>query len=256
MATQKQKVNKKTPGYQIYRLHIKLIRTLNDTHIFLQQALPSLQLTQENLAGSAHKKDRRYYTPKMERRGLARRRDSEVAKILERFIDRELYENLVITAVSKLEAYLADAVFVVMQRYPKKLGIFGESESQGRTVPIEVVLRAESNQEVLEWAIRKRCEEMLYYPPRKYLSHLGQILSFELNDSAFDRFIEIKATRDILVHNSGIANQIYVEKAGPLARAQEGEPLLVDQSYFDVVITVLKRVSGIVVREAQAKFSQ
>ena len=33
------------------------------------------------------------------------------------------------------------------------------------------------------------------------------------------RIAEIKALRDILAHNAGIVNQIYLQKAGSLARA-------------------------------------
>ena len=43
--------------------------------------------------------------------------------------------------------------------------------------------------------------------------------------------IEIKASRDVLAHNNGIVNAIYVAKAGSRARHQEGEQLTMSEQY-------------------------
>jgi len=42
---------------------------------------------------------------------------------------------------------------------------------------------------------------------------------------------EIKASRDILVHNNGMANAIYVEKAEQRARYQAGQRLEIPEQY-------------------------
>jgi hypothetical protein len=46
-----------------------------------------------------------------------------------------------------------------------------------------------------------------------------------------ERFSEIKATRDVLVHGQGVANAYYIDKAGKSARANVGEPLLIPEPY-------------------------
>ena len=60
----------------------------------------------------------------------------------------------------------------------------------------------------------------------------------------------------MIIHNSGIANGIYLQKAGVHARAKEGEKLVIDQQYFDHVAAIIKRVSGIISRDAQEKFDK
>ena len=49
---------------------------------------------------------------------------------------------------------------------------------------------------------------------------------------AYHKYIEIKTTRDILVHNKGVANDIYVSKAGTHARVEPGKWLPVNTIYF------------------------
>lgn len=56
------------------------------------------------------------------------------------------------------------------------------------------------------------------------------------------RVAELKATRDVLIHNAGIANAIYVLKAGPLARAVDGEILDADPPYIASAYPFLLRV--------------
>lgn len=42
------------------------------------------------------------------------------------------------------------------------------------------------------------------------------------------------------MHSRGKVNKKYLEKAGPLARAREGDRLLVDDHYFEWVVGTIK----------------
>ena len=58
-----------------------------------------------------------------------------------------------------------------------------------------------------------------------------------------ERLAEIKASRDILVHNKGIANAAYVAKAGSRARCRDGEKLrLPERSHRESWETIRKVV--------------
>ncbi len=46
-----------------------------------------------------------------------------------------------------------------------------------------------------------------------------------------EHLAEIKASRDILVHNKGIVNATYVSKAGSRARFRDGERLEIPERY-------------------------
>lgn len=50
-------------------------------------------------------------------------------------------------------------------------------------------------------------------------------------DDEVDALAELKATRDVLEHNAGVANDTYVRKAGKKARYAAGEYVEIDDAY-------------------------
>jgi hypothetical protein len=58
----------------------------------------------------------------------------------------------------------------------------------------------------------------------------------------------------LVVHNSRLVNQLYLDKAGARARAALGEQLPVDQDYYYDALAKLKKVSGAIKRDVEKKF--
>jgi hypothetical protein len=85
---------------------------------------------------------------------------------------------------------------------------------------------------------------------------MAKIAGVDTSDKAFGHYIEIKASRDIIIHNNRIANATYKSKAGEYARAQVGESVVVDAKYFDHTVMILKRISGIVARDTKKTFGR
>ena len=56
------------------------------------------------------------------------------------------------------------------------------------------------------------------------------------------RLAEIKALRDILVHNKGIANEIYIEKSMGEARFNVGDLLEIPEQYHRESWQLIKQV--------------
>jgi hypothetical protein len=61
--------------------------------------------------------------------------------------------------------------------------------------------------------------ELKYDCPNGWFDYLGKIvnLACPANDE-IERIAELKAARTLIIHNSGILNKIYVDKAGTEAR--------------------------------------
>ena len=55
---------------------------------------------------------------------------------------------------------------------------------------------------------------------------------------------EIKASRDILVHNKGVTNFTYIEKSGNRARFKDGDPLELPEGYHRASWDIIKKVIG------------
>src|SRR3546814_7747594 len=66
----------------------------------------------------------------------------------------------------------------------------------------------------------------------------------KLDEALSRKWFEVKATRDIIVHNSGIANDTYLKKAGDLHRVGDGQQLPVDADYFADTLSSMKSLIG------------
>jgi hypothetical protein len=65
-------------------------------------------------------------------------------------------------------------------------------------------------------------------------------------EDEIERVAEMKAARDLLIHNAGIVNKIYLDKAGVKARHAAGDKVVIDQPYFDECWDLAKKlVDGI-----------
>ncbi len=66
---------------------------------------------------------------------------------------------------------------------------------------------------------------------------------------------ELKASRDVLEHNAGVANATYLAKAGPRARARAGDRIEITDAYFQQSWSLVRAVADAVLAAAQARLA-
>ncbi len=153
-------------------------------------------------------------------------RKSELIERYQSLAFHHLAVNGLIQIVRITEAMLVDVVRAVVMKYPKKLGT-------KRTLPMKVILEATSIEDVHLRAMDALLNELSYKSSTEFAETVESLLSLNLLECpAFHRYLEIKATRDILIHNAGVANETYVRKAATHARVRSGATLPVDLQYF------------------------
>jgi hypothetical protein len=121
-------------------------------------------------------------------------------------------------------------------------------------VPIDIFSSFATREDILTEMIRWKSESLTFLPPVKYIDKLQKILSIQLDEQIVTDFIEIKASRDIIVHGTGVINSTYVTKAGDRNRGNVGDILPFDLSYFVKVVTTCKLLSGNVASKVEAQF--
>jgi len=138
----------------------------------------------------------------------------------------QLSVNGIVQLVTILEAMLGDVMRAVIMKYPQKLG-------NKRNIPMTTILEAVSIEEIHLRATDSFLNELAYKSPEEFSESAKTILSINLLECpAFHKYIEVKATRDIYIHNRGIANGIYLRKSASHARVKSGMKLPVDIQYF------------------------
>lgn len=161
--------------------------------------------------------------------------------VLKRYHDL-LYQDLPVAGlyqiVSLTEVWLTEILRAILVAFPKKMG-------DKRQVSVAAVLQAKSLQSVQIAATDALLHELTYKSPADFAEAAAKILDFNLDElQTYRRYVEIKATRDIWVHNMGVANETYLRKAASHARVKDGHYLPVNMGYllqsFEYVLVLVE----------------
>jgi hypothetical protein len=140
--------------------------------------------------------------------------------------ENQLALNGIYQLVTTVETMLGDICRSVILKYPKKLG--GK-----RSVAFATIIEAQSIEALHLYAADSLLHELSYKSPKDFAEAMAEITGVNLLEiPAFHRYIEVKATRDVYLHNQGIANEIYLAKASTHTRVQTGQLLPVNIQYF------------------------
>jgi hypothetical protein len=149
--------------------------------------------------------------------------------------------RLFISHVAAFELFLQGILVDVLMKNPKKVG-----DVQFRLTD---VLDAGSTNTLVQRAIDQMLNKLMYKKPLEYLTDVCSFLSIDreplINDWCC--FVEIKARRDLGVHNGWICNATYLRKlaeANVVADAAEGDSMApVNSEYLRQVHDVFDRLS-------------
>jgi len=134
--------------------------------------------------------------------------------------------NGIYQLVTTIEALLGDILRDTLIEFPVKI-------STKRKLDFELVLEAKSLEEIKIALVNSIINELAYKSPKDFAEEFTKYVGINLLEKAtFHKYIELKATRDIYIHNQGIANEIYLSKADTLARVKSGQYLPVNIQYF------------------------
>ena len=134
--------------------------------------------------------------------------------------------NGIYQLVMLIEALLVDLLRMTMTEFPGKI-------SNKKKVDAEIILECNSIEEIKLYLINSILNELVYKSPKDFSEEFEKYTGVNLLEKpAFHHYIELKATRDIYIHNLGVANEIYITKADRMARVKAGQFLPVTIQYF------------------------
>jgi hypothetical protein len=118
-----------------------------------------------------------------------------------------------------------------------------------KQVEMAAVLKAPDKNAIVLTMVDKELNELKYDRLADWFAYLERLTNLGCpNPDEIEQLAEIKASRDILVHNNGIANATYVSKAGNRARYRDGEKLEIPEQYhrasWETINKVVRDVSA------------
>lgn len=162
------------------------------------------------------------------------------------YIARQLTETTFQQFISIFEAFFFDFLRLWLLAYPRSL--------MGRKVDFKTVLDAPDKEAIALSVVNRELNEILYERPAEWFAYLEDKVKLGCPTvDEVDRIAEAKATRDVLIHNRGVATKAYESKAGRLARFHDGELLDIPQPYHRQIWELLRKVAADVCDAALAK---
>jgi hypothetical protein len=121
----------------------------------------------------------------------------------------------------------------------------------------EVVLKASDRAEIISTLIGKQLNELKYGNLRDWFVALNKAVALDCpSEDETAALAEVKATRDILEHNAGIVNEIYLRKAGKKARHTPGDQIEIDDTYHLESWRLIRKVVSDVTAAAVARLTK
>jgi hypothetical protein len=151
--------------------------------------------------------------------------------------------------VSAFEVFLFDLLYQLLLHNPWQF-----SEKQ---LDFGTVLKAASRDEIVSGVIQRHLNDLKYAHLREWFAAVNKAVKLDCPDEGeIDALAEIKAARDILEHNAGVVNEIYLRKAGKRARYAVGEHVELDDAYHLASWRLMKKVVRDVTSAAIGRLSK
>lgn len=244
---------KKLPNYDLIRkFQAKRIKQINDFFIEVNLTISALGAFKKLVSDSP--RIRSYTVPKttIGTKNVYRNKE-EIIQYIDRRINYSEYAQSLVFAVAIAEDYLQDIMFFVLIAFPKKLLISAKGNEGDRSISLKDIIDKENIEDIVVDQALLRIHEVMHASPSQYSMYFEKVVGFNLGENVA-RYVEIKATRDLLIHNDGLINEIYIAKAGKFARGDINERISVDSQYFEESVRNLKNISSTIYRGLMDKY--
>jgi len=144
-------------------------------------------------------------------------------------LSENLIKGLFILGVSSFEVMFSDLLKRILQLHPESLGIL---KLKNEKEPIyEVTVEDLKNGNIATNLIEKKIDRLCFGDIESIIKKTEKVLSCNFKNNC-DKIIEIKETRNLLLHNNLVVNDFYLNKTKGIKRAvKKGQTLPLDVEY-------------------------
>jgi hypothetical protein len=148
--------------------------------------------------------------------------------------------------VSAFEAFVFDLLRLWLEAHPQSMG--------KKQVAVEDILGLPDKVAVIGFIAEREVDAVKYKRLSEWFKELDTLVKLGCpSPDDVEQLAEIKASRDVLVHNRGVVNATYLNKAQGRARFALGEKIDVPQAYLRHSWTLIRKVIGDVATAAAQK---
>lgn len=140
------------------------------------------------------------------------------------YVAEQLAETTFQQFIAVLEAFFFDLLRLWLIAHPKSL--------DERKVDFQAVLNEPNKDSLIALVVGREVNDVLHGPPGAWFQYLEKRVNLGCPSAdEIERIGEAKASRDVLVHNRGVANKAYEAKAGNAKRYNDGQRIEIPEGY-------------------------
>lgn len=176
-------------------------------------------------------------------------------KIKKRIVSKDIYNSAFVSIVAAVEDYLTKTMTWILLCDNKRIKctISGVNFCKEITV---VDLIDKDRDTIIRNIINQRVEGLFYASPQKQLEYFDKALGIKVDDDIWGKWIEIKARRDLWIHNAGIVNQVYIDKTREYKLCDLDNEAIIDEQYFSDSVAILKTIIGRINRDIRNTYKE
>ena len=214
---------------------------LNDTFLWVSLARESVQnLPDTKFAFEVPKAGKPNQTRTVQR--------NHAQTVKNRMLSKDIFNSAFIAMVAAIEDYLSKIMVSILLYDNRRIMCTVAGVNFNKEISV-VDLITKDRSDLISQIIQERVNTLFYASPQKQLEYFDKALGIKVEDDIWGKWIEIKARRDLWVHNAGIANQIYLDKVKDYSLVLLGKEALIDQKYFSDSVATMKTLVGRIDRD-------
>jgi len=162
------------------------------------------------------------------------------------YASKQILEATFQQFISIFESFFFDLLRLWLTAFPQNL--------IGKKVDFKSILDAPDKDAIIQFAIGKELNEVLYERPAEWFAFLEDKVKLGCpTTDEIERIAEAKASRDVLVHTRGVVGKTYALKASRFARYKEGDKIDISESYHREIWELLRKIVADVSDAARTK---
>lgn len=164
-------------------------------------------------------------------------------------------------ALAYFETMLNDLMIKNLQFFPQKITLLKRKSGESRRESKEISVSQEiiNNGSVIETIIEHEIQKIGYENIETILGCFLNIFSIEgrVAIENMDQLIEIKETRNLLIHNNLLVNDAYLRKTKSIKRALKAKKYIeIDKNYALESLTLISKITEDIVSELRNKYGK
>lgn len=173
-------------------------------------------------------------------KSISRKKPLEVK---ERIVTKDIYNSAFVSMVASIEDYLFKICELILSYDNNRIKYNLQQLNTSNNVSV-IDLIDYNKEELIKKIINEKLIALFYAGPQIQIKYFEKALDINIEKEIWDTWTEIKARRDIIVHNNGIINETYLDKTKSTNLSLLNTEILISDEYFANAVSFFKSMAG------------